>query len=160
MTEIKGTNGMYLINEIGQVFSKKRNKFLTEFNYAYGYKCYCLYMNKKTWHICTHRLLAQAFIPNPENKPCVNHKNGVKTDNRLENLEWSTYSENNRHAYEKGFNKKIYGEDSPLSTITTDIALKILELYKTKRVSEISRELNLGYTLVRNICLRKSWKHL
>lgn len=64
----------------------------------------CWYFMVKIGSI--HTLLAQAFIANPNNKPCVNHKNWIKTDNRLENLEWCTNSENQLHAYENWLQPK------------------------------------------------------
>jgi hypothetical protein len=63
-----------------------------------GYPYYTVFNSGNSKTVKEHRMVAIAFIPNPENKPCVNHINGIKHDNRVENLEWVTYSENSLHA--------------------------------------------------------------
>lgn len=66
------------------------------------YKIFCLYHNGKSITVNCHRLVAEAFIPNPENKPCINHKDGNKQNNHVHNLEWCTFSENTQHMYDNG----------------------------------------------------------
>ena len=68
--------------------------------------------NKK--QVFAHRLIAEAFISNPKNKPFINHINGIKSDNRVENLEWCTSSENLLHSYKLGLSKKRFGKDHHL----------------------------------------------
>jgi len=92
----------YFISKDGMVYSEKSKIFL-QFSYnKHGYRRVGLYSNGRTRTINVHRLVAETFIPNPENKPCVNHINGVRDDNRIENLEWCTYSENTLHAFRLG----------------------------------------------------------
>lgn len=70
--------------------------------------------NDKKTSIHVHVFFATAFIPNPENKPCVNHDNGNKNDYSLANLKWATYSENAQHAYDNKLRVGLKGEKSPL----------------------------------------------
>lgn len=67
-----------------------------------GYKFFSLRLGKRLKTTTIHRLVAQAYIPNPENKPCVNHLDGVKDNNVVSNLEWCTPKENSQHAYSTG----------------------------------------------------------
>jgi len=76
-----------------------------------GYKQICLRKNGDSKYVMVHRLVATAFIPNPYNKKTVNHKNGIKSDNKIENLEWMTLSENIQHAFDTGLKKAPSGKD-------------------------------------------------
>ena len=88
----------YYATEDGHIYSSKSRRLITERLNKKGYKIVNLSIDGKCKTFSVHRLIAQAYIPNPDNLPTINHKNGVKTDNRIENLEWVTFSENTTHA--------------------------------------------------------------
>lgn len=94
--DIPGYEGRYQVSNLGRLWSKERG-LLSPFLSRGGYLVATLQRNGKRYGTGVHRLVAQAFIPNPEDKPQINHKNGIRTDNRPENLEWVTCSENNLH---------------------------------------------------------------
>ena len=109
---IKGYEGLYEVSDAGKVKSLITNKLLDCGLTTKGYKRVCLTKDCKHKFYAVHRIVAEAFIPNLNNKPQVNHINGIKTDNRVENLEWCTNSENQKHSYDNGLkNKKLSKED-------------------------------------------------
>ena len=97
--DIIGYEGLYRVSNKGRVYSIRSNLFLKVTRTKKGYSTISLsYGKDKTFLL--HRIIALAFIPNPENKPFINHINSIRDDNRIENLEWVTSRENNIHAYE------------------------------------------------------------
>lgn len=89
-------NKNYSINEKGDIRNDVTGHIKTQFiNPKNGYLTVDLYENNKSTKVTVHRLLAETFIPNPENKPCVDHKDGNRQNNSLSNLRWATFSDNN-----------------------------------------------------------------
>ena len=92
--EIKGYEGLYQVSAWGEVRSIKRNIFLRQHADKDGYLKVLLSKHGKSKNFFVHRLVAEAFIPNPDNLPCVNHKDEDKTNNAFRNLEWCTVQYN------------------------------------------------------------------
>jgi len=108
-----------------------------------------------------HRLLAMAFIPNPENKPQVNHINGIKTDNRIENLEWNTARENNVHAVNTGLRVTPKGEAHYKSKLKEDDVRQIRKKLKEGHLQkDMAKMFNVPKQTISRIKLGKAWKHV
>lgn len=102
--DIPEFENLYQISNYGRIFSIRRNK-IRKLHNVKGYYHIILCNNAIDFEFKVHRLVAKAFIPNPKNKPEVNHKKGIKTDNRAWMLEWCTTKENAQHAFKTGLRK-------------------------------------------------------
>ncbi len=106
-----------------------------------------------------HRLVAIAFIPNPENKPQVNHISGNKFDNRVENLEWSTAKDNVNHAIQMGL--RTVGEYHGFAKLKEKEVLEIKQLYKDGlSINKIRKMFGVSHKTIGNIIKRRTWVHL
>ena len=150
----------YYVTETGDIYSINylnagRVHKLTPINNK-GYLKVALYNNGKCSFFQVHRLVAKAFIPNPENKPQVNHKNGVKTDNNVQNLEWVSCKENIIHAF-RVLGKKFpsrSGKNHPRAKIVLQMKgdTIIAEYFSTR---EAHRETNINQGHISECCRGK-----
>jgi len=105
--DVKEYEGLYAVTTLGRVWSYRREIWLKPGYKGNGYLFVALCDHGNGVSKKIHRLVAETFVDNPENKPHVNHKNGIKTDCRACNLEWVTPRENLQHAADMGLNSRI-----------------------------------------------------
>lgn len=152
MTDIKGYEGFYQINQDATILSLEKHrpdgsmikqKVLKGKKSRNGYLRVSLCKNSIVKDFLIHRLVAQTFIPNPENKPWVNHKNGIKEDNRLVNLEWSTISENIKHAYNTGLKKAVMSDELRRLTSTAVLDVRTGIFYDS--ITEVAKAKGINF---------------
>jgi hypothetical protein len=156
--DFKGTNNCK------RIFKEKKHSPVLQ---KTGYFLCALTKDKITKKYLVHRIVAKAFISNPEDKPQINHINGIKSDNRLENLEWNTRSENCRHAWKNGLTKLTDKMITSLNQgrrhnakLTNE---QVNEIRNIKYYFGLYRELSKKYKItpeaIRNIYILKTYKN-
>lgn len=151
----------YEVSNLGNVRSLRRLIVLKPRLYG-GYLTITVYLSAKRKHEmrALHRLVAEAFIPNPLNKPYVNHVNGIKTDNRAENLEWCTQAENTRHAVQMHLTP--HGDKNGNAKLSNAQAELIRSIYvpysKQFGVNALARRFNVSRKTISNITRGRTFK--
>jgi len=172
--DVKGFEGIYQVSNLGRIkslevkrFTKTNNSFSTYkekiLNQSYtkdGYLKITFTVDKIKRTFLSHRLVATSFIPNPENKPEVNHINGIKDDNRDENLEWNTPVENLKHAYVNGLKMPKQGIKNGCSKLSEKEVLEIRKIGKTMFKKDIAVLYNVGTSTISRVQNKTHWKHI
>lgn len=153
--------GVYEVSDQGRVRRVETGKIRIPGKRREGYLIVNLSKNGTTATRIIHRLVAIAFVQNPDNKPEVNHKNGIKIDNRASNLEWATIAENAVHAFELGLRESMVGSENGQSKLVEE---DIPEIYRLRTEglshSAIAKEFNVSRSLIGWVLSGKGWKHV
>ena len=151
----------YAISNTGKIKNITNGRILKPYVKKNGYLQIDLFLNKKRKKYYLHRIVALAFIPNPESKPEVNHSDGDKNNNNVSNLEWHTRLENVNHSITTGL-KNQNGSKNSSSLLTEDMVVEIRKLYGEKRYKqiELAKMFNVSKQTISLVVNRKSWKHV
>ncbi len=161
---IKGFEG-YFINELGEVKSTRtykgtKERILTPSKNQQGYITYNLMRFGRVYRRTLHRLLMENFKRNPNNLPCINHIDGDILNNSLDNLEWCTYSHNNKEAYRLGLKKPAWSgkvdKEHPNSKCVNQYSLDGTFIKKWDCISTIEKQLGISVTSICNCCSGRS----
>jgi len=164
--DIVGYEDHYQISNFGRVKSLKPGKYyggmLKGFTSTIEYLHLKLTLDGISKDYLIHRLVASAFIPNPNNYPEVNHKDCNKLNNRVENLEWVTPKQNSQYAYDSGKKVPISGEKSGSNKVTNEQVLQIRKLLSEGNLTQrqIGKLFGLKDTAISAIKRRQTWKHI
>lgn len=155
--DVAGYNGFYLVSNLGRVKSLITNRILKPQINQKRYVCVRLYNKEGYKHYNIHRVVASAFIPNPHNKPQVNHINGLRQDNRVVNLEWVTGQENVRHSMEVF--GTYFGEKHSKAKITEAQVIEMRKMHADGvPVKTIACHFNINWNTLRTILYGYKWK--
>lgn len=162
--DVIGHEELYSVSDQGGIFCKGRNKYyIFSDKYKQRYRRACLTdKNKKVFYASVHRLVAEHFIPNPNNLLEVNHINGIKYDNNAENLEWCTRQENINHSHKTGLAVIARGNRLPQTKLTEVQVLEIRARYipNVYGRERLAKDYNVSPEAIRQVIKRTAWKHI
>lgn len=151
--------GAYILYADGTVIKKSTGKLHGgRIPNSDGYPLICIYGKQ----VKLHRLIASHFLPMEPDKPTVNHKNGIKTDNRVENLEWCSHADNMRHGMRTGLIPPLRGSSNGRSILTEAQIIEIREALKTPRrglQTRLAEKYNVHISTIHLIKKGRNWKH-
>jgi hypothetical protein len=158
---IKNYEGFYKVSNYTTIISLARNghpdRLITPTLSPIGYYIVGLSKNNESNSFYLHRILATTFLQNPDDLPCVNHKDGNKLNNTLMNLEWCTFKRNSQHAIENGL-MKMSGEDNHSAILKEYEVLEIF--YSSLKTNELTRLYNVAPVTISQIRTGRNWSFL
>ena len=169
--QIAGYEGLYEVSNLGRVrsverlvgakfaggVSRRQGRILVPVLHSFGYLTVTLSKNDRKKRFTIHRLVATAFLPNPLNKPQVNHIDGVPGNAKVTNLEWVTRSENQLHAFRTGLQEKLYGEDAPRAKLTQKQAEVIRSLAGKHDAPTLAKRYGVGRSTITAIIRKERY---